>query len=95
MHGSAEKRPSTQIDQASRPATRPTTIAVCNLGTYARSARKRAFCAPCSQNMPTARRVASFAEPLDHGIGVRIPASQPLFSFVAFDEQVERLNVSN
>ena len=38
---------------------------------------KRAFCAQCSQNMSTARSGASFSEPLDHVIGVRIPASQP------------------
>ena len=55
-----------------------------------RSSRRRSTPRLALGGRPTVGHVA-----LDHGIGVRIPASQPIFSFVAFDEQVERLNVSN
>ena len=51
-------------------------VAIC--GNFAaRSARKRTVLRAVLENMPTARQVASFPEPLDHVIGVRIPASQP------------------
>src|SRR4029453_2771725 len=38
--------------------------------------------------MPTARSVRPFFQPLDHGIGVRIPASQPPLSLFSFSRLV-------